>query len=306
LLCILNNGIFCTFKENSMTERLYAVSDIGATNARAAVYTADMELVGRTDSLTDPNNYHGTVQTVADHVEQIADGQAITSASTAVAAEVIGGVLTRAGDLHSWIGNNLVVDMAAALNLPEGRVGVNNDVVVIAISQQAINAFNRQSRDGIVVTLSSGFGGALQEGDGKTTHGREPGHEFLRSGAICPCGGDGHVEAYISGKGVLRNLGTRMEDWLSAPTSQEQLALDVSATFIDMIEREREDGFNAEEFRWTGAVALGQPVIMWRASNRIQAYFGPKRTPMLDTVTMGDQAGLHGAFMDAKRLAAQY
>jgi hypothetical protein len=196
--------------------------------------------------------------------------------------------------------------LEAAFGLPSGLVGTPNDVVAIALSQQAVNSRNGRPVRGIATTLSSGWGAALYWEDG-VTKADEPGHEHLRSGAMCPCGQEGHVEAFVSGNGARINHGMSMKDWLATvPSAQHELVTDLSDATIAMVERHRAtNDFNAEEIRWTGGVALGQPfIVMQRVAIQVQDYFGEK--PAFDAVTMGDQAGLHGTFIDAQRRAEQY
>ena len=293
-----------------MAEQLYALGDIGATNLRVGVYNGQGECVGTYNTNTHPDYYEDTVHIVADTVGRMADGYGhgkIVAASMAVAAEVNeNGELTRAGGLSPWIGRNLGQDMEIALGLPSGLVGTPNDVVAIAISQQNINLGNGRPVKGIATTLSSGWGGALYwEAD--VTKSDEPGHEHLRFGAMCPCGQEGHAEAYVSGNGVMLNHGVDMQSRLEmVPDAQQQLVTDLSTATIAMIERHRASGFDAEEIRWTGGIALGQPFIIFRVANEIRYRFGDSQPIAIDTITMGEQAGIHGTFIDAQRRAVQY
>lgn len=290
-----------------MATGLYAVSDIGATNHRTMVFTPEMEPIGRIDGLTDPKGYEATVQDVSDNAKRIAGGAEIVVASIVIAGRVDNGEIMQAGDLNGWIGQNIGHDLAHEYELDSGLVVVANDVEGIAISQQGYNEFNGQYVNGIASTISSGFNAALYEDDGKTTHADEAGHEHLKDGATCPCGHEGHIEAYISGKGVQKNHGVDMKTWLAQdPQNQAQLAQDIAASFVAIVERHMSSGFEAEEFRWTGSVALRQPGIMWRAVNMFQERWGVESSPVFDTITWGEDAGLHGGFVNAARRAQEY
>lgn len=290
-----------------MSERLYALGDIGATNLRIGVYDGQSDCIGLINTNTEPNNYIGAVETIADSIETLASEiGVVVAASIAVAAEVSeSGVLTKSGGLHPWIGKNLGKDIGTALNLSEGLVGTPNDVVAIALSQQDINLRNNRPLRGIATTLSSGWGGALYW-ESVTTKSDEPGHEFLRPGGTCTCGQEGHAEAFISGGGVKINHGFTMEEWLNGTAgASHQLVADLSLATIAMIKRhETSDyGFEPEEIRWTGGVALGQSFIMQRVANIVRDTY-PSLT--FDTITMGEHAGLHGTFIDARRRASEY
>lgn len=162
-----------------MGERLYAISDTGATNSRVAVYNNRMELVGRNTSPTNPEDYESSLQLIADTAQLIAESKGeIVAASVAIGARVDqDGVITKAGGLTPWVGRNLREDVEAAFSLPAGRVGAFNDVVAIAISQHKINADNKRAVDGVAATLSSGFNDALYFRDG-TTHDDEAAMSF--------------------------------------------------------------------------------------------------------------------------------
>jgi predicted NBD/HSP70 family sugar kinase len=292
-----------------MAEQLYALGDIGASNLRVGVYNNQIECLAVYHTGTNPDDYESTVQTIADTVEQIAGSRGpVVAASMAVAAEVSDtGELTRSGGLSPWIGRNLGQDLEAAFDLPNGLVGTPNDVVAIALSQQAINLRNGRPVRGIATTLSSGWGGALYWEEG-VTKSDEPGHEHLRSGSMCPCGQEGHAEAFVSGLGVKINHGMDMQEWLATvPGAQHQLVSDLSNATASMVERHMAaNDFEAEEIRWTGGVALSQSfIVMQRLAVQVQNHFGQKK-PAFDSVTMGDQAGLHGTFIDAQRRAEQY
>lgn len=286
-----------------MTE-LYGLADIGATQTRVTLMDEHMITRGVDYSRTDPDDYMGSIQRVGDRMLELADGRQLTAASLAVAAEVDHeGRLTRSGTLTPWIGQTPGRDAATILKLPPELVGSNNDAEVIAKSQYAINRQNGIVVEGATVTWSSGWGGALYDRSGRT-YAKEPGHMDMRPGAECPCGVDGHVEGHISGNGILRNKGVPMEEWVRQPRAAEALVAD-AAYATSLFLNESRTGFNIKDFRWTGGVALGQPFLRRAVEEEVRAGYRHlgHDAPHFDAVTMGDQAGLHGLFVDAQRLA---
>jgi hypothetical protein len=190
------------------------------------------------------------------------------------------------------------------MSLAPGSVGTPNDVVAIAISQQHINALNGNPNDGIAGTISSGENTALWFENG-STQSDEGGHEHLRSGQLCPCGEEGHVEAFIAGGGVKLNWNMDMRTFLQDIGHARQWVKDVTTTILDLIARhEKNSGFRPEEMRWTGGVVLGQPFLMQRVYEGVREAMGDQ-APVLDTATMGDSAGLHGTLVDAIRRSAE-
>jgi predicted NBD/HSP70 family sugar kinase len=291
-----------------VTERLYALGDIGATNLRIGLYNDQADKIMGYSAATISDDYEGTIDLVAETLlSKSKNHYEVVAASIAVAAEVSeAGVLVKSGGLTPWVGRNLGADLEAALNLSHGLVGTPNDVVAIALSQQDINRRNDRPVSGIATTLSSGWGGALYYWKPGQTASDEPGHEFLRDGAVCTCGEEGHVEAWVSGRGVEINQNVSMDVWLRASGHAAQFVSDLSQATITMIQRlegTRRD-FIAEEIRWTGGVALGQPFLMQRVAQNIRE--GLNSPIPVDTVTMGEQAGIHGTFIDAQRRAQEY
>lgn len=295
-----------------MAEHIYALGDIGATTTRVAAYNETGTASLFMTMPTERHDYEGMVQRIADETAALSrlTGLEVASASIAVAAQVDeSGVLTKSGDLTPWVGNNLGRDLAAAMELDPELVGTPNDALAIALSQQYVNEQNGRPVQGYATTLSSGWGGALHWAEAGRVQADEPGHEFLRHGATCPCGEEGHAEAFISGKGVENNLGLSMSDWLEQTRGAPQQMIDDVTTAmvaaIGRLERAARGDFRAEELRWTGGVAMNQTFIMAQVAQRIREHFAEAdgRRLVVDTVTAGEHAGLHGTFIDAQRRA---
>jgi predicted NBD/HSP70 family sugar kinase len=287
-----------------MSEGLVALGDIGASQTRLVVKDTDGLTVGELYAPTNVADYEGSLTSWVDGWQAMADGKPIIAAAIAIAAAVNprNGELVKAGDLTPWVGCR----PAARLTTILGReTGILNDVEAIAESQLYINRRNGLWVSGIANTLSSGWGATRY--DSNEVMPDEPGHEYLRDGAVCPCGEQGHAEAWISGNGKFHNTNMPMEDWLKLPGNYEELATDVSQAVVDMLHRHKQlDGFWPDELRWTGGVALNQPFLMRSVHDRVvqQLELSAEDTPAFDTVTMMGQAGIHGAYIRALELAA--
>jgi glucokinase len=95
--------------------------------------------------------------------------------------------------------------MRERLGLP---VEIENDANAAAIAEWKIGA-GRGTSDMIMLTLGTGVGGGLILGGrpyrGSIGAGAELGHiVIVHDGELCSCGGRGHLEAYVSGKGAER------------------------------------------------------------------------------------------------------
>jgi glucokinase len=95
--------------------------------------------------------------------------------------------------------------MRERLGLP---VEIENDANAAAIAEWKIGA-GRGATDMIMLTLGTGVGGGLILGGrpyrGSIGAGAELGHiVIVHDGELCSCGGRGHLESYVSGKGAER------------------------------------------------------------------------------------------------------
>jgi predicted NBD/HSP70 family sugar kinase len=288
-----------------MAERLYGLSDVGGTQQRVEVWNGNMELVGAVNGLVDPNDYSGSVESIAANMRRIADGNGeLVAVSVAVASELDSERrLVLGGALSTWDGKCIGGDVGEAAGVPRERAGTLNDMEAVAESQLVVDAARGIYEIGYVTTLSSGWGGKPYSPENGGTIGYDsPGHAYLRDGAQCPCGGLGHTEAFLSGNGVKLNQGVEMQDWLSDRDNANRFVTDLSTATIALIERNARADFKLDVMRWMGGVATGQPVLMHRAEGQVREVVGPY-APAWESVTLGGKAGLHGAFIDARRLA---
>lgn len=282
---------------------LYGMVDCGGTLSRIAVMDAEMRTIGEVRTLTDVLNYQAAVESYADTMQQIAAGNGeLVSVVFAMAGELDEDErLVRAGTLTPWLGRCASKDTAALLGLPEERTASINDMVAVGISQAKINSDNKRNVVGYVTTLSSGWGGAAHSEDGKVWP-DEPGHQYLRDGHRCLCGSHGHAEAFISGNGVAENVKKDMKTWLQDPANADQFVADLTEAVVGLAERHEANGLVFDEIRWTGGVATNQVMLMRRAAVGASDMLGYV-APAWDSVTMGTQAGLHGAYIEAVRRA---
>ncbi len=290
-----------------MTEFLYGLADIGGTQLRTAVWNGEMWEVGAIDAEVDPNDYEGTVQAVGDNMLQIAEanGGLLVATSVSIASELNdAGHMMLGGALSSWDGKQIGVDIGQAVGLPAERSGALNDMKAVAVSQIDVNKQRGVREDGYATTLSSGWGGKPYSSDGAGWVGYDsPGHKHLRAGAKCPCGEDGHAEAFVSGRGVELNHGVQMKDWLTDRDAAGQFVTDVATNVVAIIENQRTVQVPIDVMRWMGGVASNQPILMNRAEQEVREQLG-SRAPIWGSVSMGNKAGLHGAFVDARQRAA--
>ena len=293
-----------------MAAEVLALGDIGGTNVRFDLYDQQGNLL--TDGLVNtfdnrPGDYEGVILELADGLSSMRAeiGSEIVVASFAVAGEVSPeGLVTKAGELHPWIGRNLEADIGAALGLPDGRAIGMNDTIAIALGQKDTNDRNGRPANGLGWTVSTGTNGArYPAGKGELVNGEE-GHIALRGDAECPCGDHGHVESYVSGKGIELNHGMEAEEWLRVPENRNTLATDFSTAAVHAIQRHAAEGRPVDEISLTGGVAINHPDLFQHAGDLIRSELGDE-APAIQLADLGEKAGVWGTFVAAReRLAA--
>ena len=206
------------------------------------------------------------------------------------------GVIVTAGKLaeYGWVGEQVTADIAQVLGMDPSNVAGMNDVAVAAkAEQQARAAGGKYGFEGIY-TLSTGLGGALYSPEGIAPD--EPGHEFLRAGAMCGCGKDGCIEAHVSGSGIERKYGLRGEAIPPEDPIWDGVRSDLVQGFDKLLSTYGESfGETPTRLSFYGSVALKGPHIL----ESLQVGLGEIRgdeTPEVARAAYGDQSGLYGAY----------
>ncbi len=276
-----------------LAEPLIAAIDNGATNTRVLLRQGDQEI----DCIRyeTPHSYDDAIERVHSIAQLIGNGRKIDAVGFAVAGKIIDGRIVQAGELQDrgWAGLPFQEDVARQFRLATDRVILNNDCVSAAIAQRVANQKVGGPETGYVETISTGNGGAGFDENGEIED--EPGHEFLKPGAICACGKDGCVEAYISGSGMERNLGVKSENLPAL--MWKQVIADAVEAHVLLVNRFEAMGFRPAAIHFFGSVALKQPYLLVPGirqgiiENRDRLPF----MPAIATATHGDDSGLVGA-----------
>ncbi|HEX5590784.1 MAG TPA: ROK family protein, partial [Candidatus Limnocylindrales bacterium] len=189
--------------------------DLGASRIRAAVVTADGQVLARRDGRTPgADGPDAVVAACIDHLRGVR-----RDAGPAVAARLGGAGLSAPGPVDPRAGTLVeppnigpgfrdvpfAAPIAAALGLP---AALERDTHVAALAELAFGAA-RGCRDFLYLTVSTGFGGAIVIGGrlygGPDGVAGELGHVVVDlDGPPCACGGRGHIEAICSGSGIAR------------------------------------------------------------------------------------------------------
>lgn len=280
------------FNITGQAEPLVVAVDNGGTNTRLELRAGD-NILGNEDYKT-PQDYDTAVSRLGDVAQRLAGGQKIQAVGFAVAGEVDQTRIVKAGMLSSWVDRPFGADVADSIGVAAESIVLMNDCVAAAKAQQGANRKARISGPGYISTISTGFGGT-----GFTSTDfipDEPGHNFLKDGAICECGNHGCCEAHISGSGILNKYRSKAED-LPLYVWPEVVA-DTVETYVQLLNRLKEEqDFSPSMLYFFGSVATKSPhLILPGLRDGLQVRRKEINfVPNIALATHSDSSGLVGA-----------
>jgi glucokinase len=176
--------------------------DVGGTKILAAVIAPDGAIVAREERPTDVSSTEALFAEFDDAVEALRSGHEVAALGFGIPSRID----QRAGRALASVNLPLQnVDfrdrMAERHGLP---VAIDNDANAAAVAEWRAGAA-RGAGYVVMLTLGTGVGGGLIL-DGKPYRGAtggaaELGHVVVEyDGPLCPCGGRGHLESFVSGK----------------------------------------------------------------------------------------------------------
>jgi predicted NBD/HSP70 family sugar kinase len=275
------------------------VADIGASWTSMVAGSEPIQDLEITKCPT-PRGYDEAIAQLGRAAYLLLDGKRPDAFGFGVAGQLTDGFITEAGQLkeYGWQGKPIIFDIADELGLGYSQIVGMNDMAAAAKGEQTAANRAGDTDTQAIFTWSTGFGGALFTPDKIIPD--EPGHQHLRPGAMCGCGRDGCLEAYISGSGIARrfNLG---ENYLPADDPRWALVKADSVVGVDsMLDRYKDNGYNPRRLSFFGSVALKGPGML----DSLRAGLGHLRpySPRIGIATFGDNSGLQGAYFAAREV----
>lgn len=288
-----------------VAEPVVVAIDNGGTNTRISVMHGETAL-SPLQGYPTPQDYDTAINRIGEVTERVAGGRKINAVGFAVAGAVEGGVIKSAGELkkYGWCERPFSADVAGRLAVDAEGIVLLNDCGAAAKSQQVENRLSGGPNVGYIETISTGWGGAGFNVSENTLKPDEPGHNFLREGAICGCGQQGCAEAHISGSGIFRKFGVRGED---LPAEQwETVVKDTVDAHAQMLERFEAEGFTPSTLYFFGSVALKSPYVLSGLRDGLQELAENSHRvpflPFIEQATNGDDSGIKGAEYAAREL----
>ncbi len=182
--------------------------DIGGTTIKTGVVGADYRIVKKKSVPTPFGDADALVGVICDTVRELSGGDAVGT----VGITIPGSVDKDGGIIDAWnLGlRNVPIKKLLSQRLEAERIIVRNDADAAGVAELMVGVLKGVDT-GLLITLGTGFGGAIIIG-GKLFHGgldrgTEPGHAMIdRGGKKCACGHTGCIETLCSAT-VLKRLG---------------------------------------------------------------------------------------------------
>ncbi|MBI4615749.1 MAG: ROK family protein [Planctomycetes bacterium] len=198
-----------------MNELLHAGIDLGGTNVKIVLVTADGIVHAREivpTRASDPP--HTTVERVASAIRRLTGGRRLAGAGLgcAGALDLEAGVVVESPNLPAWNGAPARRLFAELLGVP---VEFDNDANCAALGEHWLGA-GRGASSLVALTLGTGIGGGIVLGGrvwrGATGTAGEIGHVTIApdTGPICGCGSRGCVETLASATAIVREVARRL------------------------------------------------------------------------------------------------
>ena len=184
--------------------------DNGGTNTRFA-RGGGLILPENITSCPTPRDYESAIIQIGRLGREALGDQMPDFVGVSLAGAVGDGRITSAGTLeeYGWVNRPYAEDVANVFGIEPSRVKLLNDCVAGAAAERDSRALEA-TQFGAFMVLSTGFGGALYTP--RELIPDEPGHYFLKPGAVCGDGQEGHAEAHISGYALKQKYGTAGEN----------------------------------------------------------------------------------------------
>lgn len=267
---------------------MYLVFDIGGSNLRVAV-SEDGQSLSEIKSVPTPQSFEEGIQAFKTLAEELRGSETIEAAAGGVTGPLdkLKTLTLNPPHQQEWKGKPLKQELENILNCP---VFLENDTALAALGEATQGA--GKGKDIVVyMTVSTGVGGArvVNEKIDVNSLGFEAGHQIIViDGAICDCGGKGHLESYVSGSGLEKIYHQKAEN-----LKDEKV--------WDEVARKLAVGLNNTIVHWSpDIIILGGAVMQSISLDKVKAYLREDLVifpdlPEITLAKLGDEVGLYGA-----------
>jgi len=284
------------------------VVDNGGSKTRMAL--GGGREIGPIETYATPQKYDKAVGALAARGQLVLDGKKPDAIGISVAGELDKArkKIVSAGELeeNGWAGQQFLEDVAQEMGVAPDRIVLLNDAEAGGESERRTRPMGPGDVGGFL-TLSTGLGGALYTKDQVITD--APGHYYLKPGAICGDGQEGHIEAHIGGAGIYKKYGSRGEHIPHKTPAGRRVWEEIKQDFHDSMEQTFTRWGDEMQTRvslvgFTGSVALGGPNMLGDLQVSMVERMGDA-APYIAEAVHGEQSGLYGAMFAAQDRAVQ-
>lgn len=252
------------------------VVDIGGSNTRVA--PVEGGALGEVRKLKTPEDPREGLRAIAQLAQECAGDTKISALVGGIAGDVISvdGVLSRARNLRSWEGHDVVGGLSTLIAAP---VTLINDAAAACLGEATYGAGQGVERVSYL-TVSTGVGGAL------VVHGR-----VEAAGGVAGVQIDGEdLENLVSGTAVRKKFGIHPKD-LDSLEERNKLADTLARGLAALTET-----WSPDVFVLGGSMIIGHnPIPLERAQETLHTLLADApRTPAVVMAKLGDSAGLWG------------
>lgn len=272
--------------------------DNGGTNTRVA---RGGETIAQIEAYATPQDYNAAITRLAAAARLLLGARRPDAVGFSIAGKVENGRIVSAGELqrYGWTGRPFAEDVAAELGVSPDRVVLLNDCAAGANAERTARQ-PKEGEAGAFMVLSTGFGSGLYTQTELIAD--EPGHYYLKPGAICGDGQEGHIEAHIGGAGIARKYGVRGEHIPHHDARWQEIKGDFHEGVARTLARYEGDlGMPLRVIGFTGSVALGGPNMLGDLQLDLDAQHGSS-APHIEEAVYRDESGLYGAAFAADEL----
>lgn len=283
--------------------------DNGGTNTRVA---RGAESITAIEAYTTPQSYRRAIAKMGESAYTLLGGKRPDIVGISAAGKIVNGVIVSAGNLqkYGWTGLPFAQDVAAELGVEPERVVVINDCAAGAWAEREGRQLESEAT-GAFMVQSTGFGGALYSSSEIIAD--EPGHHYLKPGAVCADGQEGHMEAHIGGAGIARKWNlpdthTNGQTYLlhSDPRWQEVKSDLHESMARTLVRYENDSGRALRVIGFTGSVALRGPTMLGDLQRHLNEDARTRgKAPDIKEAVYGEESGLYGAMFAARQLSHQ-
>lgn len=187
--------------------RSYAIGiDLGGSNLRVALATRDGEVIERVKEPTSQDILNSIFRLTEPFFSEEIEGIGLGVAGLVDREK---GKVLVSPNLSAVEGIELVKEMRARFNVP---VFIENDANCAALGEKWIGA-GRKFSNFVLLTLGTGIGGGIIQGDKLLNVAAEIGHMTINAdGEKCYCGNIGCLESYASARAIMSKVVSALEE----------------------------------------------------------------------------------------------